>query len=383
MKRILGATGATLVIACLLLACEDDKQQFRIDGKIAGGAGKTLYLENIGVAKIVTVDSLRLTADDFKFCRQRPAFPDFYRLRLGRQVINLAIDSTETIHVETEAASFGKGYTLAGDVFQSQKIKELTLLQNTAATHYKALQEQYQAGGLSANRYAVRVDSVVNAYKTAAKDYLFPDLLALTAYFALFQQIDKLFIFDIYDKDDNKLFGAAANLWNTLYPESPRAAQLKKFYLESRAIIRGEQQPLPITEAKTLFDVALLSLDNKPLRLSEIGDEKWTLIDFTAYSGAHSPAHNLQLAELYDRYRSKGLEIYQIALESDVHFWKNAAINLPWHCVRDPEAGYSAIAQRFNVTRIPTSFLRNKKGDIVARVEDYSTLNKTVAEWIR
>jgi hypothetical protein len=384
MKRIVEII-CVVTIACFLSACGGKKQQFTIDGEIAGGAGKTLYLENVGIAKIVTIDSLHLKSDHFKFRRTRPAFPDFYRLRLGHQVINLAVDSTEIIHIKADTVHFAKNYTLEGNIASSQKLKELTLLQNTTALQYKALQKQYEAGELSMDRYIANTDSVIGAYKTAAQAYIFPDFLSLPAYFALFQQINKLFIFDIYNKDDNKLFGAVANSWNTVYPESSRAMQLKNLYAGARAVIRGEQQSLPIqeTDSKTLFDISLPSWDNQLLRLSEIGEGKWTLVDFTAYAGSYSPVHNRQLAELYNRYRSKNLEIYQVSLDSDNHFWKNAAVNLPWYCVRDPESIYSTIAQKYNVINIPTTFIRDGKGDIVVRIEDYDTLNATVAQYLQ
>jgi hypothetical protein len=374
-----------VAVVSLLVACGSDKQEFTIDGEVVGGAGKMLYLENVGIARIVAVDSVRLSSDGFRFRRARPPFPDFYRLRLGRQVINLAIDSTETIHLKADTALFARNYVLEGDVASSQKLKELTLLQNAAAARYRTLQRQYEAGELTMDRHIAGVDSVIGAYKEAAKAYISPDFLSLPAYFALFQQINDLFIFDIYHRDDNKLFGAVANSWNTVYPESPRSLQLKNLYTGARAFIQNEQASIPVqeTDAKTLFDIVLPSLDGRELRLSEVGEGKWTLVDFSAYAGSYSPAHNLQLAELYSRYRSKGLEIYQISLDSDSHFWKNAAVNLPWHCVRDPESIHSTTARKYNVIHIPTTFLRDKKGNLVDRIEDYRTLDATVARHLK
>jgi len=380
MRKILGTITA-LVTTFLVTTCGENKQQFTVAGEIEGGTGKTLYLENVGVAKIVAIDSVHLKSNRFKFRHKRPAVPDFYRLRLGRQVINLAIDSTETIHVKADTARFGRNYSLEGDVCQSQKIKELTLLQIHAASQYRDLQKQYESGELSADGYVKNVSDAIDAYKTAAKEFILSDFLSLPAYFALFQQINNLLIFDIYNKDDHKLFGAVANVWNMYYPESPRAIQLKKLFTEARNIMRGEQQSFEVQEAdsKTLFDIALPTLTGEIVRLSEIGDGKITLIDFTIYSASESPAYNSLLAELYKRYHSRGLEIYQVSLDANSHLWKNAAVNLPWICVRDPESAYSTIAQRYNVISIPAAFIRNRKGEIVTRIEDYSKLDALIA----
>jgi peroxiredoxin len=381
MKKIILFTG---ILVCMLVSCGEKKQQFTISGEISGNTNKTLYLENVGTAKIVVLDSAKVESGSFKFKQERPAVPGFYRLRLGNQVINLAIDSTETITVKADTARFASDYTLEGDVYESQKIKELTLLHAQTARQYADLQKKQEAGELSIDQYIQEVHTVIDGYKTAAKPYILADFLAPPAYFALFQQINNLFIFDIYDKDDNKLFGAVANAWNQAYPESTRALQLKNIYTNSRAVLRGEK-PVEVQESSSaaLFDISLPSLDGKEIRLSEAGRDKVTLIDFTAYAGDGSPAHNRQLAELYNKYQSQGLEIYQISLDTDSHLWKNAAVNLPWICVRDPQSIYSAIAQKYNVRNIPVAFIRDKEGEITARIEDYSILNKTLANYFK
>jgi hypothetical protein len=385
MKQVFGIICSAAVVCLILAGCGGKNQRFTIEGEIEGGEGKVVYLENVGTAKIVAVDSLRLKSDHFRFRRMRPDYPDFYRLRLDNQVINLAIDSTESIRIQTDTARFSKDYTLEGDVNASQKLKELTLLQNNTALRYRGLQKEYEEGRLSMDQYIKEAGDAIGAYKAVARDYIFVDFLALPAYFALFQQINNLFIFDMYDKDDNKLFGAVANSWNTTYPNSPRAIQLKNIFTGSRATIRREQRPLEVQEAdsKALFDITLPSVSNRPVQLSEIGEGRLTLIDFTAYTSSYSPGHNRQLAELYGRYHSKGLEIYQISLDADSHFWKNAAVNIPWYCVRDPESIYSPVVQRYNVINIPTTFVRDGNGELVARVEDYSTLNAVVAKYMK
>ena len=73
---------------------------------------------------------------------------------------------------------------------------------------------------------------------------------------------------------------------------------------------------------------------------------------------------------LYSKYADKGLKIYQISLDADEHFWKNAASNLPWTCVRDPETVYSQAAALYNVKQLPALFLLDKNGNVVKR-EDY------------
>ncbi|MDL2224027.1 AhpC/TSA family protein [Bacteroidales bacterium OttesenSCG-928-M06] len=366
-----------------LFSCQNEKN-FTISGKIIHGGNQTLYLEHVGVAKTTLLDSLVLQSEDFKFIQKRPDAPDFYRLRLGNQSINLAIDSTGNIRVNGDASTFATEYVLDENDEKNKNIQILTLMQIKAKKEYNDLVLLFDKGEISSDEFSDKAYAVINHYKNTAKEYISEDFKSPVAYFALFQQINNLLIFSPYNKEDSKLFGALANSWNIYYPESPRAIQLKNIYSSSKASFK-EIDPLILNEAdgKTLFDISLPSIDNKNVRMSEVCDGKVTIIDFTAYTMDASPVHNLLLSEIYNKYKGRGLEIYQVSLDSDEHIWKNAAVNLPWICVWDSNSYYSDIAVTYNVTDIPATFLMNKKGEIVFRVENYVDLEKEVIKYLK
>ena len=83
----------------------------------------------------------------------------------------------------------------------------------------------------------------------------------------------------------------------------------------------------------------------------------------------------MKLGELYEKYTPQGFKIYQISLDTDVHFWMNVATKLPWTCVRDPQSVYSQTAALYNVKQLPAIFILDKKGNLVKRVEDIKTLD--------
>ena len=98
------------------------------------------------------------------------------------------------------------------------------------------------------------------------------------------------------------------------------------------------------------------------------------LLDFVVYNADFSPGHNIRLNTLYTRYKSRGFEVYQISFDSDEHFWKTSAANLPWITVRDPLSVNTSLLATYNVREIPTAFIIDREGDIVARVDDYDQL---------
>ena len=384
-RKILIQSTLLFTIIGVFISCSD-KTHFTVKGTVKDGNGKMLYLENVTASKVVLTDSVKLgTSGSYKFKRLRPTAPDFYRLRLNRQLINFTVDSTETVIINSDTLKFAENYTVSGSA-ESEKVKTLTLLQLKTGETYNQLQDQYRSKTITADEYKEKTDSCINEYKTEAKKIIYSNPASASAYFALFQQINGLLIFDPYDKADSKAYGAVANNWNQRYPDSPRTKNLVHLFTSALAIMRGDQNRLPdanTIESKVYFDVTLSSIDDKTYRLSEVGKDKVVLVDFISYEMKESPAHNQQLAKMYEKYRDRGFQIYQISLDTDEHFWKNAAVNLPWTCVRDPQSVNSEIAAKYNVSKIPTGFIINRKGEIVKRVEDYTELENDIVSSLK
>lgn len=368
-----------IAMAVFVLASCGEKTDFTIEGNIADAKDKTMYFEHIGVSKITVLDSVKLKdGGKFKLHHKRPDAPDFYRLRLDGHLINLAVDSTETITIQANDADFAKGYTVEGSR-NCEVIKELSLLQLQTSESYNQLQQSVNGGKISQEEYVEQSLAVFNNYKDVAKKYIFQDPKSSAAYFALFQQVNNLLIFDPYDKDDYKTYGAVATAWNQYYAGSLRSKHIYNLALQALKVIRGKRPvEYDVTNAVDYFDVELPGLNGTKLKLSESCKGKVTLLDFTAYRIQESPAHNMALAEIYEKLKSQGFEIYQVSLDNDEHFWKNAASNLPWICVHDPESIYSQVAAVYNVKELPTSFLLNRSGEIVSRLDSYATLESEI-----
>lgn len=90
MKQISAQLLLVLGICMLLFTACNNASDFTVKGVVSGADGQTMYLENVGISNVETLDSVKLTAaGKFKFNHKRPAYPDFYRLRLNNQRINL------------------------------------------------------------------------------------------------------------------------------------------------------------------------------------------------------------------------------------------------------------------------------------------------------
>lgn len=381
MKQISTRLLTVLGLCMFFFSACNNSSDFIVKGVVAGADGQLMYLENVGISNVVTLDSIKLApGGKFKFTEKRPEYPDFYRLRLNNQLINFAVDSTETISFVADAGTFATSYSVEGSE-NSKAIKAITLAQLDANQAISRLRKEYEDKMISDTTYRMKVLAAADAYKEVARKYIYSAPMSTAAYFALFQQIDGLLFFDLYDRKDVKAYGAVATSYNHTYPESPRSKHLYNLTLQSMKVLRA-QRPVDYSNVETkeisFLDIELPDVRGEVVKLSTVAPGKVVLINFTAYQTEWSPALNMALGELYTKYHDQELEIYQVSLDSDFHFWRNGASNLPWVTVHDPQSVYSQVAGLYNVKQLPALFILDRKGNLVKRVEDVKKLEADV-----
>ena len=366
MKR--NAYIAAALLFAGVTACNNEPA-FTVQGEITDAADKMLYLEHTGLEGIIPLDSTELNeSGSFCFSSARPEAPEFYRLRIENQIINFSIDSTETVEIHAGFKNLSTEYQIEGSE-NNTKIKELVLLQAELQKQVNQLAQSGLPIGIAQDS----IQSLVNAYKdTVKRNYIFAGPNKPYAYFALFQQLNGYMIFDpLSNKEDVKCFAAVATSMNNMYPHADRSRNLYNMVIKGMKNTRTPQtQPLQIPadkiEETSIIDIPLRDVDGNLHHLTDLKG-KVVLIDFTIYGTAESGARNLLLRELYNKYKGQGLEIYQISLDTDEHFWKTSADNLPWICVRDPQGPYSTYVRMYGVSQLPTSFLVNRSNELSLR----------------
>lgn len=377
MKR--NAYIAAALLFAGVTACNNEPA-FKVQGEVTDAADKMLYLEQTGLDGIVALDSVELGSNGtFSFSAARPEAPDFYRLRIEDKVINFSVDSTETVEVKADYKNFATDYNIQGSE-SNQKIKELVLLQTDLQERVNKLAQS----GIPVGIVQDSLSRMVNAYKNNVKrNYIFVGPNKPYAYFALFQVLNGYMIFDpLNNKEDVKCFAAVATSMNNLYPHADRSCNLYNMVIKGMKNTRAPQvKPLDIPADKiqetSIIDIPLMDINGTTRHLTDLKG-KVVLIDFTAYGSAESGARNLLLREIYDKYAPQGLEIYQISLDTDEHFWKTAADNLPWICVRDPQGPYSTYVNLYGVTKLPTAFLVSRNNELSMRIGEKTNLEEAI-----
>lgn len=379
MKKIL-----FVALAAMALSACNSEPKFKVEGEVSGADGKMLYLEASALEGIVPMDSVKLKGDgSFSFKQVRPVSPEFYRLRVDDKVINFSIDSTETVQVKAPYTDFATAYAVEGSS-NSTKIKELTLKQMQLQNSVNSLIQTMQAHKIGADVFEDSLAVLLKNYKDEVKiNYIFAAPNTAVAYFALFQKLNNYLIFDpLNSKDDIKCFAAVATSLNNYYPHADRSKNLYNIVIKGMKNTRTPQQkvleiPEDAVSETGVIDINLRDIKGNVRKLSELKG-KAVLLDFTIYQSATSASHNYMLRDLYDKYAGQGLEIYQISLDADEHFWKTTTDNLPWICVRDGNGVYSTVASAYNVQSVPSIFLINKNNELSARGETIKDLKAAV-----
>lgn len=383
MKSLSKAAYALLVVTAMT-ACSEKK--FHVTGKIAQAKDSVLYFENMSLDGPQIIDSVKLDDDGgFSFDGVAPDAPEFYRLRIAGQIINVAIDSTETVNVNAAYPSMATQYTIEGSE-NNLKIKELTLRQMALQAQAQAVVNNPQLG---INAVEDSIFKMIDTYKDdIKKNFIYKEPMKSYAYFALFQGIvvgnSYLMVFDPrQNPDDVKAFAAIATSWDTYYPGSLRGENLHNIALQNmkdQRIVQNQEQSIEIDADKVsmanLIDIALTDNKGNIRRLTDLAG-KVVLLDFHLFSGKGSTQRIMMLRELYNKYHDRGLEIYQVSLDEDEHFWKTQTAALPWICVRDN--GTRTQAYLATVKSIPCDFIINRENTVIKAPRQIKDLNADIA----
>lgn len=353
---------ALVMVALSLASCTGKK--FQVSGVISDAPDSLLLFENMSLNGPVVVDSVRLGADgSFSFEGEAPTAPEFYRLRIARQIINVAVDSTEHVTVKASYPTMTGSYEVEGST-ECSKIRELALMQLNLQAQVNAV---VQNPNVSYEKEADSVRTILEAYKYKVKnDYIFKEPWCAYAYFALFQTItlgqQVGLIFDPQSKkEDVQAYAAVATSWDTYHPGSERGTNLHNIAIEGMKnvrILQAEQnQTIDASKINNsgVIEVALPDRNGKTCKLTSLKG-KVVLLDFHLFASKGSTERIMHLRDLYNKYHAQGFEIYQVSLDPDEHFWKESVAALPWICVRDANSTGSVYLTQYNVQSLPTFF---------------------------
>lgn len=153
----------------------------------------------------------------------------------------------------------------------------------------------------------------------------------------------------------------------TVYPASPYLVSLAD-EVSLRLNAMEIQNKMAAAEAVDFPEIVLNDVNGQQQSLTALKG-KVIILMFWDASNVEQRVYNTDLKILYERYHSRGLEVYQVGLNSDKTAWAMQVKEqgLPWISVCDPAAGASVGAMLYNITQLPSMYVISRDGSIQSR----------------
>ncbi len=236
---------------------------------------------------------------------------------------------------------------------------------------------QKAAGNTIVSEAQQNVKAIVNRYQTAYNDAE-NSLNGQNKQYIMDNKSDiaVMMFLDLYPKEQNaELHKAVITALHEKYPEHPIVKERWKIMNSpANKTAIGAMAP----------ELAFKDPDGNVRKLSDLKG-KIVLIDFWASWCGPCRRENPNVRNIYAKYHDQGFEIYSVSLDRDAANWKKAIADdgLVWpNHVSDLKQWQSEGAAIYGVRSIPSTFLLDREGRIVAKDLRGSALENAVKELI-
>ena len=196
-----------------------------------------------------------------------------------------------------------------------------------------------------------------NQFELSLKDYLSSAKSSLAV----------LVTADYLDIEENLIF------WETIYNNYTEEFKDNSYFknFESKLI-----KIKSISIGSVAPDIILNDTSGVPISLASLRG-KYILLDFWAAWCRPCREENPNIIENYNKYKSYGFDVYQVSLDRSKEDWIRGIKQdkLPWINVSDLKYYQSEAADLYNVDRIPSAFLLDPDGKIIAKHTDLRGTN--------
>lgn len=335
---------AALAAAVLsVAACGGNKA--RVSGVVEGASESDIIVSLLNVNALTNIDTVKTDADG-KFSLKldvqdkRPEF--VYLYRNGVRIAPLLVNAGDKIKVETDTLG---NYTVTG---------------GAEAELYAEVEKDYASFLANIDELAVAGDEkgvkteYINYYRSRLK-FIAEHPYAMSLVPIVYQTVADVPVFG--QNIDAIHFNNICDSLETVYPDSRYVKALRQT-AKARANILDLEVLIANAEPIGYPDIELPNINAEKVKLSDI-KAKVVLVHFWALTPEMKMMNLDVLLPIYNDYKSKGLEIYSVALESDKTAWATVmkSQKLPWINVCDVAAASSQNIVNYALGALPTTYV--------------------------
>jgi peroxiredoxin len=361
-----------LILVVLYTGCQN-KNKFSVEGVINGESQKYIYLSRVDVDTPIMIDSARIRSKGRFNFKVRATEADFYQIGLTpANFITILAEPGEKISLSFESKNLFEKYSVEGSD-GSEKLLKLDLYLTETKRKLDSLSTLYSKASKEPG-FDVTGPVLEEQYNALLKkqrknniEFIISNTGSLASIKALYQRLSPE-AYVLYDPKDLQFYKILTDSLSLHYPNSKHVQALARdFSKEMNQMYFNQLEKITKDLPQTKLDPDLKNIDGKRISLSSQRG-KYVLLTFWSVQSKECIAENLQFKQFYKLYNKKGFEIYQINLDENTEAWKSAVRfdELPWISTSEDDPNNPVNAVLFNVKSLPTNYLFDKEGNIVA-----------------
>ncbi len=360
LKNLLSAIliGSSL----LFVSCDSSSELYKIKGQLSNVENQVVYLEQLKFTEAILLDSVKM--DEKGSFTMNVPFKDegLYSLRINDQQMMFVLDNSP-ITIEgngsaleqakvtgSKGSDILKGYNEKMNVFMANILtlnqqQEDLMIQGAGAEEFTALEKEQET----------QFDAV-KAYLKSFVDTTTSQTVAIVSAANFLNDPNEI----SYLEDLNKSFDKRFNKRTEFGKEFSKL-------LSEKLIANEAQNKGNLKIGEKAPDFTLPKANGEMFSLSDYRGQ-YVLIDFWASWCAPCRKENPNVVKNYKQFKDQNFTVFGVSIDEDKAAWLKAVKDdqLTWEQVIDTDGWQSKAARLYNVSSIPSNFLVDPEGNIIA-----------------